>query len=783
MWKSYITAAIRSFIKNFNITVINLIGLTVAFSACLLISMYVYNELHYDRFNKNYDHIHRLEIDDWAILSSGVAPRVKENFPEVKKATRVAVSWWANIFNYNENIFSVQDVIYTDNDFFDIFSVKVLDGNKENLLKDPFSIVITEELAHKIFKDENPIGKSIKFNNNYFFTITGVIESHKDFHIKYNAIADFTSLKDLHGKGKDEFLTSLGPRNYLTYFLTNDINKNVLSKKINEYFMGKGYWNENNPPNFWLRDFSKIYLDDNISYEMGCKHGNRKVVISFIVIAIFILIIACINYINITTARGLSRYKEVGVRKILGSGRSRVFAQFIIESVLLSIISFLLSIIITTVLAKPLFTYLIGNEMSIAQLPFSIMLLIIAIMLTTGLLAAIYPSIFMSAISPLKIFRAKSKGVGKKAYLRQVLIIVQFSISIILIIGALSVNRQYKYMKNARLGFNPDQVITLHLEKDIRKNREAIKAELLENPNILNVACSQQVPGNLRSTSTYVKDDIKQEYRYEYIDPSYIDLLEIELLTGRNFSFDRLGDEKGGCIINEKAMEKFNLNPDSILGTKIPQWGFEATVIGVVKDYHFNSMHEEIVPVVFTWVNEGLVKMHVKVAAENISETLKYMKGIWDQLAPGYPFEYKFLDEQFEKAYIQEQRLSTIFSWFAGLAIIIAIIGIYGLASYMAEQNTRQISIRKVYGASLQNIISLFTKEFLMLVVIANIVAWPSAYYIMDLWLQKFPYKADVSIWVFILSGALSIILSLLTVSLHAYKTANKNPAEVLRYE
>ena len=781
MWKSYITAAIRSFIKNFNITAINLIGLTVAFSACLLISMYVYNELNYDRFNENYDQIQRLEIDDWALLSSGVAPRVKENFPEVEKATRVAVSWWANIFNYDENIFSVEDVIYTDNDFFDIF--KILEGDKENLLKDPFSMVINEELAKKIFKDENPIGKSIKFNNNYYFIITGVVESRKDFHVKYNAIADFTSLKDLRGSGNEEFLNSLGPRNYLTYLLTSDINKDELSDKINEYFLGKGYWNEDNLPNFWLRDFSKIYLDDNISYEMGCKHGNRKVVISFIIIAIFILLIAGINYINITTARGLSRFKEVGVRKILGSGRSRVFAQFIIESVLLSVISFLISIIISTVLAKPVFEYLIGNAMSIAQLPLSIMLLIIVIMLTTGFLAAIYPSIFMSAISPLKIFKTKQKGLGKKSFLRQILIIIQFAISIILIIGALLVNRQYKYMKNARLGFNPDQIITLHLEKDIRKNREAIKTELLKNPNILNVASSQQVPGNLRSTSTYVKDDIKQEYRYEYIDPNYIDLLELELAIGRNFSFDRLGDEKGGCIINEKAIEKFNLNPDSILGTKIPQWGFEATVIGVLKDYHFNSLHEEIVPLVFTWINEGLIKVHVKISSENISETLKYMKEVWSQLAPGYPFEYKFLDEQFEKAYIQEQRLSTMFSWFAGLAIIIAIIGIYGLASYMAEQNTRQISIRKVYGASLQNIINLFTKEFMILVVIANVIAWPTAYYIMDLWLQRFPYKAGVNIWIFILSGLISILLSAITVGLHAYKTANKNPAEVLRYE
>ena len=783
MWKSYIVSAIRSFAKNFQITLINLIGLTVAFTACLLISMYVYKQLNFDRFNENYHDIYRVELGDWAINPSGVAPMIKENLPEIEKVTRISVSWWANIFNYNNDIFSVENVIYSDNDFFDIFSIKVLQGDKKNLLNDPFSMVITEELAVKIFKDENPIGKSIKFNNNYSFTISGVIENRDDFHVQYSAIADFTSLKDLRGGGEESFLTSLGPRNYLVYILSKHNNKQELESKINAYFMGKGYWNEDNPPDFWLRDFSNIYLDDNISYEMGCVHGNRKVVVSFIVIAIFILVIAGINYINITTARGLSRSKEVGVRKILGSGRARVFAQFIIESVFLSVIAFLISIIISSIVAKPLFVYLTGSEMNISQLPGSILSGIILLMLLTGILAAVYPSLFMSAISPLKIFKSGSGGMGKKAILRQILIVLQFSISIVLIIGALTINKQYRYMKNANLGFNPNQVLTMHLERDIRKNRDAIKDELLKNPNVVGITCSQQVPGTLRSTASYNKDDIKQTYRYEYIDPNYVDLFELEISKGRNLSWDRAGDQMNSWLINETALEKFHLNPDSVIGTKIRAYGGEYEIIGVLKDYHFNSLHEEIVPLVMYWHNDGLIKMNVKISTQNITETIKYINSVWTELAPGYPFEYEFLDERFEKAYQQEERLSTMFTAFAALAIVIAIIGIYGLASYMAEQNTRQISIRKVYGASLKDVVTLFTKEFLYLVLIANVIAWPIAYYIMDSWLQRFPYQTKIGIMVFVFSGLLSILLSVLTVAFHASKTANKNPAEVLRYE
>lgn len=783
MWKNYFKTAIRSFYKNINVTLINLIGLVVAFTVCLLISMYVYKQLSFDKFNENYSDIYRLELKGWAELPSGVSPRIKENFPEIEKVTRIAVSWWKNVFNYNNDLYSVKDLIYSDNDFFDIFSINIIAGNKEELLKNPFSIVLTEDLAKKIFKDENPIGKTVKFNNNYFFTVTGIIESRDDFHLKYNAIADFTSLKDLRGKGDENFLTSLGPRNYLVYLLNRNISKFNLENKINKFFMNKGSWNNDNPPSFWLRNFSNIYLNNDAVHEVGCIHGNKKVVTAFIVIAFFVLIIACINYINITTARGMSRFKEIGVRKVVGSGRLKVFTQFIIESILLCLFAFAISLFIVFLVSKQLFMYLISNEMTLLHLPINLIIAIVVLMILVGIIAALYPSLLLSAISPLKLFKQKNHNIGNKSYLRQALIITQFSISIVLIIGAIIVNKQYNFMKDARLGFNPNQIVTLHFEKDIRGSMETMKAKFLQNPNILNVASSQQIPGNLRSTSTYYKDDIKQEYRYEYIDPNYVSLLELDMVKGRNISWDRKGDYINSWLINETAVEKFQLNPDSVIGTKIRAYGQDYNVVGVVKDYHFNSLHEEIVPLVMSWHNGGLTKLNVKISTQNISETLTYINNVWNEFAIGYPFEYEFVDQKFSETYNQEEKLSTMFTIFALLAIIIAVIGIYGLASYMAEQYTRQISIRKVYGATIGGVVQRFSKEFLILIIAANAIAWPISYYIMNIWLQKFPYKTDVSYSIFLVSGLISVLISLLTVSYHAYKTANRNPAEVLRYE
>lgn len=786
MWKNYIKTSIRNLQRNLKVTLINLIGLTVAFSVSILILMYVYNQLSYDKFNKNYDNIYRLELNNWSLLASGVAPHVKQNFPEIDNTTRIGFSWGNNVLNYDENLFSVDNFTYTDNDFFKIFTLEVLSGDKSNLLNDPYSMVLTEPLAKKIFGSENPVGKTIKYNNEYNFTVTGVIEQRDDFHIQYDVLVNFESLKDIRGGGNEEYINNLGPQNYLVYMLLNPkLNSELLENKINEYFVGKrDGWTKENPPQFWLREFSDIYLNSSIEYEMGCVHGNRKVVGTFIMVGLLVLLIAGINYVNITTARGMSRFKEVSIRKIVGSEKSKVFMQFIVESIMLSVIAFLFSIVIITLSSESVFYYLSDNPIGINELPLVVILILVAIVLLTGFLAGLYPSLYLSSVSALRIFKVSQNQGIKKSILKQILIVLQFSISIILIIGAILVNKQYIYMKNKDLGFNPDQIMVLHIPKDVTQNKESIKNSLLQNPDILKVSYAQQVPGMIRNTSTYVHEDIHEAYRVQYVDPDYADLIEVEFVEGRNHDWNRPADKLNSWVINEKAISKFQIPRDSVIGYQIEGWdGTPRTVIGVMKDFHFNSLQKEIVPLVFIWYDSWAFKLHIKVSSNNLNKTINYIHDVWKDFASGYPFEYTFVDQEFNKHYQKEEKLGNIFTIFALLAIIIAAIGMYGLAAYMAEKNSRQISIRKVYGASIKNVLFTFSKEFLYLVIIANLIAWPVAYYIMQYWLDKFPYKTEISLWIFVLAGVISIIISLSTVIYNAYVTANRNPAEVLRYE
>ncbi len=784
MWKNYLKTSIRNLYRSGRVTIINFTGLVIAFTICILIVMFVYQQLTFDKFNKHYDNIYRLEHKDWSLLASGVAPHVKQNFPEIDYTTRIGFSWENNVLNYQNNLFSVDNFIFTDNDFFNIFSLKILSGNRKELLSQPYSMVLSESYAQKIFGDTDPVGKTVKYNNQHVFTVTGVIEERDDFHIQYDVIVDFLSLKDIRGGGNEAFLYNLGPQNYLVYLLLNpNIDTDQLENKINNYFIGKkGGWTKEDPPQFWLREFSDIYLNSDIQYELGCVHGNKKVVGAFIIVAIIVLFIAGINYVNITTARGMSRFKEVSIRKIVGSGRRKVFIQFIVESVILALLAFLVSLLIVYFVSSPIFNYLSDKGMHINEFPVQVTLGLFSIAIITGLLAGLYPSSYMAAVSPLTIFKTTQSGI-KKSILKQVLIVLQFTISVVLIIGAIIVNKQYVHMKNTRLGFNPEQIVVIHTPKDVAKNKEAIKQKLLQNPDILKVAYSQQIPGNIRHTSTYVDEDIYEAYRVQPTDPDYADLLGIEFVEGRNHDWGRPTDKGEKWVINETAMKKFQIPPDSVIGYQLKGWGgTPRTVIGVMKDFHFNSLHKEIVPLVFVW-SDWTPKLNIKIRPQNIKKTIAYIQEVWRDFAPGYPFEYTFVDEAFEAHYQKEEKLSKIFSVFAFLAILIGTIGMYGLASYMAKQNMRQISIRKVYGATIRDILIKFSKEFLYLVLIANVIAWPLAYYLMTFWLEKFPYKTGLNLWVFILSGIVSVSISLLTVMFNAYVTANKNPAEVLRYE
>jgi putative ABC transport system permease protein len=787
---NYIKTALRTIRRHKGYSLINVSGLAIGLTVCMLIVLWVADEWSFDRFNTNAGQIYRVYRNESATQKNStsaltpppMAAALKRDFPEIIKTTRFGY-WHRQLVTYKDKSFNEPGFRYADPDFIDMFSFPLIKGNPETVLSNPYSVILTEKTATKYFAEENPIGKILTVNNSFNVTVTGVIHNESlNSSLEFDLLSPFVIiLKESIGENNAD---NWGFNSFGTYvMLEQSASADNLNQKLAGYL--KKYSDEDTDE-LVLQPLTDIHLFSNLGHDLR-NRGDIKYVWIFSALAAFVLLIACVNFMNLTTARSANRAKEVGLRKVVGAERSQLIRQFFGESILIALFALAIAFILLELLL-PLFNTLSGKQLTSGWWNNPILLLgFIGLALVTGILSGSYPALFLSAFQPIRILKSTERSSGANPLFRKVLVIFQFSLSIFLIIGTLIVSRQLSYMRNIDLGFNREHIIHLSIHGELHDKYESIRDRFLQKPDVLHVTASMALPTNIQSSpGTPMWEgrppDAKMEIKADFIDYDYIETFEIPLVEGRSFSQEYSTDPETAFIVNEEAVRRMGLEKPAV-GKKFGFWNIDGQIIGVMKDAHFQALHYKIEPLVFKMFPGWLRRMYVKIRSDNVSATLASLEKTWNEMNLGYPFEYGFLDEDFDNLYNSEARLGKIFKSFAALAVFIACLGLFGLASFIAEQRTKEIGIRKVLGSSTSRIVALLNREFLNCIAAANFIAWPIAYFAIHAWLQKFAYRTNINIWIFLLSAALGLAVALLTVSLQTWRAARANPADSLKHE
>ncbi len=798
MFKSYLHIALRNLKKHKGYTFINILGLAIGMACCILITSYVLYELSYDQYHKNANRIYRLKCDaqiggnhlHLPKSSPPMAEYMVENFPEVSNAVRIRELGNVPV-KYRENLYYEDRIFFADNSIFDIFTFPLLKGNPETALTTAYSAVLTEDAARKYFGDEDPIGKVLIVDEDSDFTVTGVVSNvPRNSHFVFDMLCSFETYAQ---NNRLSMVIWISLNNYTYILLEKGYEPGALEQKFpamiekNAGYMLKAVKGD---ITLTLQPLTSIHLHSRLEQEISATGSIANVYI-FSVIAIFILFIACLNFMNLSTARSARRAQEVGMRKVLGAHKARIIRQFISESLIYSSIGCVVALLFVE-LVLPLFRTVSGIALSIKNLE-NLWLIpgLIGLTLFVGLVAGSYPAFFLSSFQPIRVLKGSLREGTASARFRGVLVVVQFTISIVLIIGTIIIFSQLNYMRNTALGFEKEQILIIPIsDESTVESLAPLKEELKNYPGIINVAASSHVPGQATYYNPFLPEGFTRDEMpwmgQLNVDCDFIPTVGIHLLAGRNFSSVLKTDQKLSVIINETAAKRFGW--EEPIGKTIGRFTsstamMKTTVIGVVKDFHIESLHKEIGPLLITNNPEWLNSLSVRISPQNIPETLGFLSEKWRQHNPLRPFQYSFLDDSFDAQYRADERLSKIFSYFSILAILIACLGLFGLASYTAEQRTKEIGIRKVLGASISGIMKLLTEEFSKWILFANIIAWPVAYFAMSKWLQGFAYRTSIEFITFLLSAAIALIIALLTVSYQALKAAKANPVKSLRYE
>ncbi len=792
MIKNYLKIAWRNIQKHRVFSIINITGLAIGMACCILILLWVQDEISFDNFHANKDNIYRIVADwekyDWKGVEASpapLAPAIEEQIPEIQYAARCS-HHSRLVFRYKDKAFYENRGLITDPSFFRIFSFSFLDGDSETSFKEPTDIVITETMARKYFGSEDPLGKTIQVEG-MPVRVTGVLRDvPSNSHIQFDFVSSFKFIKELSNFG-----THWGAYNFVTYVhVQAGADLQEVSSKITEVGL------KNKSPQvleglqFRLQPLSEVYLDARPYQLSTVTLGDAKYVLLFTIVAFFVLLIACVNFMNLSTARSALRAKEVGMRKTVGAYRSQIIKQFFGESLLLTLIAFLFSLVIVS-LCLPAFNQLSGKQLVLSGTDVSHLFILLSIVLSTGFIAGSYPAVYLSAFRPVAVIKGLKESKTKGASFRKALVVLQFSLSIMLIFGTTVVYKQLHYIQKAKLGFDKENVVHIPIKENIGKKYETVKNELLKNPRILSVSAQRYAFAESTWRNSGVFDwegkdpERSVDLVFAGVDYGFFETLKLELKEGRAFSRDIPSDRRAGYILNESAIKKIGL--EEPVGKRFAIRKREGTIVGVVKDAHFRSFHHEIEPRIFfisdmTHADDAGLVM-IRILGEETEEALSHIEGVWRTINPASPFEYHFLDETYDRLYRSEKRIGTIFNFFTALAIFISCLGLFGLASFMAEQRTKEIGIRKVLGASSSKIITLLTKEFTRWVLVANVIAWPVAYLVMKKLLQVYAYRTAIGIEIFVLSGLIALMVALLTVSYQALKAARSNPADSLRYE
>jgi putative ABC transport system permease protein len=804
MFRNYIKTAWRNIRKNKLFSFINILGLSIGVATCFIIMLYVQDELSYDKFNKNADNIARVifkaDVNGGKINESVTMPPVaavmKKDFPEVQDATRLQAYGSSKIL-YKDKVFKDDKFAFADANFFSIFTLPMIEGDAKKALLQPHTLVITQSTAKKYFGNEGAIGKTVivTSDNDLPYTITGVI---KDIPANSHFHFDMFGSMESFAPAKSDTWMSGGFHTYLLLKPGADLKKmEARFPAMVKQYMGpqiqqqmglslEQFTSKGNSLGFVLQPLTDIHLYGNTTNEFE-PGGNASYVYIFGGVALFILVVACINFINLSTAGASKRAKEVGVRKVAGSGRFQLIKQFLSESILISFFALLIAFAIIE-LALPAFNNFSGKQLSFGMKP---ILGFAGLGLTVGVLAGLYPAFYLSSFKPIAVLKGKFTGSRKSFGLRSSLVVFQFFISVALIIGTIVVYQQMKYIQSKDLGFDKEQLITIPNSYVLGSNEQIFKQQMLQDPRIVNATVSWYKPtgpSNYNNALAYPQGNDHQivngvDY---HVDENYIPTMGMKMISGRNFS-PAFATDSLGIILNETAAKALGWNNETALGkTVIRQNSGKGDnvpfhVIGVVKNFNFKSLHEAISPLYMTLQPEG--GLIFKIKTTDVAGLLATMKKQWDSYKTEEPFEYNFMDDLFNKTYLTEQKTGDILTLFSMFTIFVACLGLFGLATYTAEQRTKEIGIGKVLGASVNQVTQMLSKEFLKLVLIASLIAFPVAWWAMKKWLQSFAYRIDISWWVFAVAGLTALCIALITVSFQAIKAAVANPVKSLRTE
>lgn len=779
MLKHIFTTGFKSLFKEKGFTIINIIGLSIGIAATIIILLYLSDQLSYDQFNEKKERIYRLENEKWAILGTKYGPVLEREFPEIESYVRFDNFKRDALLSYKEKNLYVDNFIFADSGIFNTFSFNMIQGHPAKAFSDPYSIVLTEEYAKKIFGNKNPVGEVLEYHHSAEFKVTGVIENVDRFHMDIGAIGNFACLGDL--RGDDEFFDHWDTWNHPTYVLLNknhDVEK--LEAKINKYFSDKALWNEKGEePGFKLRNLNDVYFEREAEV-VSNKRGNINIIYAFSAIAGFILLIACFNFINLSTAKALRRAKEVGIRKVTGATKNQLITQFLGESFFMVVVSAVLALILVEI-SLPEFNMIVSNNLRLSYNSTVILYLVAGILIIT-LIAGLYPAFYLTRFRPVQVLKGDVTKGRKGGFFRKTLLVIQFMISIALIASTIIVHRQLSYINNYDIGFNKDHIVMFRMNKDQQKNLQTFRNELLSKSSITRVSYANQPQGNVRWTNSLTIDGEDIPYKFAPVDPYHIDLMGLNLIQGRNFQPGNQSDINNTFILNETAVKAFGLE-EPVVGQKVKRHNRTVTIIGVVEDYHFNSLHETIEPLVLGWTPGWHSLAYVKINGKNIQQGLQDLEEVWMDFSPEFPVKYSFLDKQFEQLYQKEQRMASVFIYFSGLAIFIAALGLFGLAAYSVGQKRKEIGIRKVLGAPVERIIGKLVKDFTIWAAVANIIAWPVAWYFMDKWLSNFAYAYKINGVAFLLAAIITLVIAVTTVFYQSWRSAQTNPVDSLRYE
>lgn len=799
---NYIKTAFRNLKRHKGYAFINITGLAIGMASCILIGFFIVGQLSYDKYHKNADRIYRLCLDAQVgenfmriPLSNAPAAQVLENnYPEVLSAARIKTRPRIPI-KYKDRLFYEDGILWADNSLFEVFTFPMIDGNPQDALDRAYTVVLTKTLAEKYFGDEEPIGKVLNLNNLEDYTVTGVVKDvPANSHFTFKMLCSFETL---FASGRTERDQWLNFNLYSYLLLPENYDYRKLEAKfpaLVDQYMGKDIKAMGGHFDYFLQPLTRIYLHSHMENEIAPTGDIRNVYI-FSIIAFFILLIACINFMNLSTARSSLRAKEVGIRKVVGAGKSELTKQFMGESLIYSFIALVLGLILVR-LALPCFRSVAGTEFHFGFVDASwIIPSFFGLLIIVGLTAGSYPAVFLSSFQPSNVLKRKIKKGSGYSRFRRILVTAQFVISVFLIIGTGIIINQINYMKKTDLGFNKENTVVLPImDREIRNSIESIKTRLKEIPGVISVGASSIVPGGEPDVSLLIPEGYSSEQSVPMeilnVDTDFLPTLDIEITKGRNFSREFGTDPEHSALINETAVQAFGW--EEPIGKTIQrptgstpgemEWETR-TVIGVVRDFHIKSFHQIIAPLYVTDSPSYLNMLSIKIKGPGQAETLSRIRETWKIIDPGRPFDYFFLEDTFDSQYRSEEKLSGILTSFSVFAVFVACLGLFGMASFAAERRRREIGIRKVLGASVADVLVLLTKDFTQVVLLANLIAWPLAYFVMRNWLQNFAYRTQIGVGVFFLTGFISLLIALLTVSYQSIRSALSDPAQAVKYE